>query len=72
MITFLLYSETGGKHPQEYVLQYLPAEMEEIFTPHERLWLAEGKIVERDIRGGKATYIDMGVAARKLHKETYK
>lgn len=55
-----------GKHPQEYVLQYLPAEMEEIFRPHERLWLAEGKIVERDIRGGKATYIDMGVAARRI------
>ncbi|UFX03589.1 hypothetical protein SmedWSM1115_08045 [Sinorhizobium medicae WSM1115] len=71
MITFLLYSETGGKHPQEYVLQYLPAEMEEFFTPHERLWLAEGKIVER-IRGGKATYIDMGVTARRIYKETYK
>ncbi|THK37723.1 hypothetical protein EHS39_13425 [Ensifer sp. MPMI2T] len=72
MITYLLYTEIGGKHPQEHVLQYLPAEMDELFTPHERLWLAEGKTVERDVRGGKATYIDMGVVARKLLKETYK
>ncbi|MEJ6847525.1 hypothetical protein V3589_15055 [Sinorhizobium fredii] len=71
--THLLYAEIGGKHPQEHVLEYLPEEMDELFTPHERLWLAEGKIVERDERVGvKATYIDMGVVARKLHKETYK
>lgn len=46
MNRFIQFTETG-KHPQQYVMQYTKSEMMEVLEPHERLWLSEGKIVER-------------------------
>ncbi len=48
MNRFIQFTETrahGGV--QQYVMLYTLGEMTECFQPHERLWLAEGKKVER-------------------------
>jgi len=50
MNRFIQFTETDhiiGRRSQQYVMQYLPSEMLECFSPHELLWLSRGKIVER-------------------------
>lgn len=45
---------------QTYVMQYGASEMDEVFNVHERLWLSEGKMVERtDKHGIKTEIVDL-------------
>jgi hypothetical protein len=65
----LVQEVMNGRVRSEHTAEYLPEEMEDIFTPHERLWLAEGKIVENTNKYGVTLrYADMIVATRKLFK----
>lgn len=48
MTHFIQFTTVHAKRTDVNVQQYSDAEMEECFNPHERQWLAEGKIVERD------------------------
>lgn len=67
MNTFLLVHTTkadGKRWGPDHVQEYSPADMDELFTVHERLWLSQGKIVERTDRTQITTrYVDMVVAA---------
>lgn len=56
MNRYIQFTETDrAGRVQKYVVQYIQAEMEECFQPHERFWLSEGKIVER----GQTQIVDL-------------
>jgi hypothetical protein len=52
------FTETSKNgNVQTYVMQYGASELDECFSAHERLWLSEGKIVEREDKHGIKTEI---------------
>lgn len=46
-------------HVTTNVAQYDEEEMQEVFAAHERVWLSEGKIVEREDKHGKREIVDL-------------
>lgn len=40
-------------------MRYAEAEMQEVFTAHECLWLSQGKIVERENRISRTSIVDL-------------
>lgn len=57
MTRFIEFTTVYANRTQVDVMQYGEAEMAEVFAPHERLWLEQGKIVERE--DGKTTVVDL-------------
>ena len=57
MTHFIQFTTVYANRTQVDVMQYGEAEMVECFAPHERVWLSEGKIVERE--DGKTTIVDL-------------
>lgn len=61
------YEKDGSTVRMEYVSEYEPAEMEEVFTAAERVRLADAEVVIRtDKYGWSSSYIDMVAAATKV------
>lgn len=57
MTRFIQFTTVYANRTQVDVMQYGEAEMAECFATHERVWLSEGKIVERE--DGKTTIVDL-------------
>lgn len=61
------YQKDGSTVRMEYVMEYEPADMEEVFTAAERAKLADAEVLIRtDKRGWTSRYIDMVAAAQKI------
>lgn len=58
--------QKDGSVRMEYVMEYEPADMEEVFTAAERAKLAAAEVVIRTDKYGSCRYIDMVAAAKKL------
>lgn len=56
---FIQFTTVYANRTQVDVLQYGDDEMAEVFAPHERLWLEQGKIVEREDKISKTTVVDL-------------
>ena len=56
---FILCSAPTKTGTSDVTMQYDTEEMAEIFEPHEQMWLAQGKKVEREHHGVTFTYVDL-------------
>lgn len=59
MTYFIQTTTVYANRTEVNVQQYSADEMVECFAPHERLWLEQGKIVEREDRFSKSTVVDL-------------
>lgn len=59
MTKFIQFTSVYKNRTDIHVQQYGDDEMEEVFSVHERMWLSEGKIVEREDRISKTTIVDL-------------
>jgi len=59
MTHFIQFTTVYANRTDVNVQQYSESELAEIFSPHERMWLAEGKIVEREDAKSKSSIVDL-------------
>lgn len=59
MIHFIQFTTVYANRTDVSVLQYGHDEMVEVFASHERVWLEQGKIVEREDRYSTTTIVDL-------------
>lgn len=60
MTYIIQFTETDrAGRVQKYVMQYEATEMLECFSAHERLWLSEGKVIERPGKHATTEAVDL-------------
>ncbi len=56
---FIQFTTVYANRTEVDVVQYSEDEMVEVFAPHEREWLKQGKLVERSDKISKSTVVDL-------------